>query len=116
MVYDGMGKYDGKMLGLSGTKHLPNTRMNYLGGICALLPIVDKIAEQPSNHNSLLLEWIKLLIICLKDRPENQIEACKMKFFKALAEILTNFKPQSIKEDIIKVVEFEEDDMKFFNS
>ena len=56
MVYDGMGKYDGKMLGLSGTKHLPNTRMNYLGGICALLPIVDKIAEQPSNHNSLLLE------------------------------------------------------------
>ena len=41
----------------------------------------------------------------MKDRPENQIEACKMKFFKALAEILTNFKPQSIKEDIIDYLE-----------
>lgn len=104
-VYDGMAKYDARLIGLSGSKHLLNTRMNYLGGICALLPIVDKISQQKANHNFLFAEWVKLFSICLRDRPENQIEACKMKFFKALAEILMNFPPQDLKEEIIDFFE-----------
>ena len=105
VAYDGLAKYDAHMVGLTGSKQLPNTRMNYLGGICALLPIVEKIALQPQGKNSLFAEWIRLLIACLKDRPENQIEACKMKFFKALAEILSNFQSEDIKEDLVDLLE-----------
>lgn len=104
-AYDGMGRCDGKLLGLSGFKHLGNLRMSYLGGMCALLPIVEKVSEFTSNHHELLSEWIKLVILCLKDRPENQVEACKMKFFKALAEILFNFNPVQIEESLISQIE-----------
>lgn len=104
-AYDGIGKYDANMLGLTGSKQLTNTRMNYLGGICALLPIVEKISGLPTGQNFLLTEWIRLVVACLKDRPENQIEACKMKFFKALAEILVSFPSGDIREEVVNLLE-----------
>ena len=105
IAFDGMGRCDGKLIGLSGFKHLGNLRMSYLGGICALLPIVEKISNFTANHHELLVEWVKLLILCLKDRPENQVEACKMKFFKALSEILFNFTPNNVQEHLIDLIE-----------
>jgi hypothetical protein len=105
IAYDGMNKSDGKLLGLSGFKHMGNLRMSYLGGICAFLPIVEKISEFPEFFHELTLEWFRLLVLCLKDRPENQIEACKMKFFKALAEILSKITPAGLKEPIIDLIE-----------
>lgn len=103
--YDGMNKCDSRLLGLSGCKHLSNLRMSYLGGICALLPIVEKISDLKQNFNELIIEWFRLLLICLKDRPENQIEACKMKFFKALAHILSNVSPGNLQENIVDLIE-----------
>jgi hypothetical protein len=105
VAYEGVNKVDGKFLGLSGVKQITPNRMSFLGGVCSLLPIVEKIGEANENQGFLLLEWLKLLLICLKDRPENQREACGMKLFKALSQVLLNIPSISLSEQTVEVLE-----------
>ncbi|CAG9332437.1 unnamed protein product [Blepharisma stoltei] len=105
IAYDGVRKADAKFLGGTGVKLVNQSRMSCFGGVCALLPILEKIKNIPIKTSELLSDWFGLLITCLRDRPENQVEACIMKLFKAAPELLLQFPPNSITEEIVQQLE-----------
>lgn len=105
IAYDGVKRADAKLIGATGVKLLNQNRMSYLGGVCALLPILEKIKDITSQNSELLQEWLELLMSCLKDRPENQVEACIMKLFKAASELFLQFPPTIFTEGIIALLE-----------
>jgi len=105
LAYEGAKEADGRLIGASGAKLVPPSRMSYLGGICSLLPIVSRINEvQGPERFDLLMDWAQLLFICLKDRPENQMEALSLKFFKVLAEVLAAAPVPAISPEFVKLI------------
>jgi hypothetical protein len=91
VAYEGVSGLDAAITHGSGVKLMKSCRMTFLGGISGLLPLLEGILSQPENQGGLLHEWIELVFICLRDNPENQLEACRVKFFKAVADIWTRF-------------------------
>jgi hypothetical protein len=65
-VFEGVSWADGRMLPQTGAKRGSITRLSYLGGVSSLLPIATKVTSADS-----LAAYFKLLLICLKDKPEN---------------------------------------------
>ncbi|CAG9328520.1 unnamed protein product [Blepharisma stoltei] len=105
IVYDGQNFADGKLFGVSGVKAININRISNIGGIGALLPILEKIKAVRDNNGELLLEWMMLLIISLQDLPENQKEATSINFFRCVAEILIGFDKSNINDTIIDMLE-----------
>jgi len=83
IAYEGVAWADGKLLPQTGVKSKASTRISFLGGVSSLLPICTKITK-----SEILVEYFRLIYLCLKDRPENQMEARSLKLFKALTESL----------------------------
>jgi WD40 repeat protein len=91
VAYEGVSGLDAAITHGAGVKLTKSCKTAFLGGIIGLLPLLEGILSQSENQGGLLHEWIGLLFICLRDNPENQLEACRVKFFKAVADIWTRF-------------------------
>ena len=105
LAYEAARRADAKFKGVSGAKQTLPSRMNFLGGVCSFLPILELIRQFPDSQTELFHDWLRLLIVCLRDRPDNQLEASKMKLFKVLSEMILHFNPSTIKEDTVPLLE-----------
>lgn len=86
-AYEGVSRCDSTFMGVAGAHTVPVSRMSYLGGICSLLPLLEQIKNSPGSEPQLLLDWLRLLATVLQERPENQLEATSLKFFKVMSEV-----------------------------
>jgi hypothetical protein len=66
LAYEGVNWADGKLMQATGAKIRSSARVCFLGGVSSLLPICEKIKTP-----DLLIEFFRLIYICLKDKPEN---------------------------------------------
>lgn len=102
-VYNAVNESAGTLQGLAGVKCFVLQKNSSFGGIKAFLPMLPKILE--SESGDLLIEWFRLIMLSLKDRPDNQSEAVSSSFFKLLAESLENTPNKMVTEEILNIID-----------
>ncbi|OMJ89253.1 hypothetical protein SteCoe_8641 [Stentor coeruleus] len=102
-TYSAIGSIVAKLIGLTGAKSMTIRKNTSFGGILMLLPILNRIIQLQSSD--LLIEWFRLVMLCLKDRPNNQNEAVSAGFFKILAQCLEDIPACMVSEEIVNIID-----------
>ena len=105
-AYSAIGSGVARFQGLTGSKSFTLRKNTSFGGIMMLLPILSRIIQIESVD--LMEEWFRLVMMCLKDRPDNQNEAVNAGFFKVLSITLEKVPSHMVTEEILNII----DDMK----
>mmetsp|Transcript_20253 Transcript_20253/g.37790 ORF Transcript_20253/g.37790 Transcript_20253/m.37790 type:complete len:2300 (-) Transcript_20253:736-7635(-) len=104
VAYEGVSRSDAAFIGVAGAHTVPVSRMSYLGGICSLLPLLEKIKDASGFQSQLLLEWLKLLTTVLHERPENQLEATSLKIFKVMSEVFLQLPADAFTLEAVELI------------
>jgi hypothetical protein len=103
LAFEGVHRSDATFIGVAGAHTFPVNRMSYLGGICSLLPLLERIKEA-GNQAQLLIDWLRLLSVVLHERPENQLEASSLKFFKVMSEVFLQLPKEAFTLEAIDLI------------
>jgi hypothetical protein len=101
VAYEGVSGLHAAIDNGAGVKLTSCCSMSSLGGISALLPLLEAVQSLDDGQPELISQWLEVLFTCLRYSPENQQEAYQVGVFKAMADIFLSFESDAFSEVLV---------------